>query len=189
MSPATASRSETATRKPQAQATAAIASTAVEVWALESTPSAAERPTTGAQSSCQRTRTRAGASKAMKPQIIAAVASPAACSLSSSRSEISASPTGIATQKPRRIAGSGAPRSRQAAGTRAATLAPVRCPSPPSPASQFRVGSAGIRAISANCPPLRASTSRHRVSGSAANSSAWRGRSTIQASCSSSPSS
>ena len=41
------------------------------VW-LVSTPSAARMPTSGAQKSCQRTRTRAGASKAMKPQIVAA---------------------------------------------------------------------------------------------------------------------
>ena len=44
------------------------------VW-LVSTPSAATMPTNGAHQSCQRTRTRAGPSKAMKPQIIAAVPS------------------------------------------------------------------------------------------------------------------
>ena len=157
-----------------------------------STPSPAARPTNGAFRMCQRTRTRAGASKATKPQIIAEVESPAASVSDHASSLSSRTPTGAATSRPRRIAGYGSPRIPQASGTRAASadavIPPHRARSSAAP-PQLRLGSSGIRESSANCPPLRARTVCQSSSGSSANSSAGSGASMIHASSSISASS
>ena len=112
-------------------ATTAIDAITSTVEVLESTPSPAMAATNGTFSSCHRTRTRAGASKATKPLIRIAVPSALASPSSHQRASRSAIPTGVATSSPRRNAGHGSPRRPQSPGRREAIAAAVRAAPPP----------------------------------------------------------
>ena len=114
--PAIDSRSETATVNPASEAKRVIVSTASQPGELVSAPKAPAAPIRGAVQSCQVNRVRAGASNARKPASNAPVERPPATGESSCRSMRIATPTGRATSRPRRRAGSGASRSSQFPG-------------------------------------------------------------------------
>ncbi len=116
--PAIDSRSETATVNPASDAKRVIVSTASQPGELVSAPRAPAAPIRGAVKSCQVNRVRAGASNARKPASNAPVERPPAIGESSCRSMRIATPTGRATSRPRRSAGSGASRSSQFPGMR-----------------------------------------------------------------------